>query len=105
MEDTDLSITVARQGLRLALIPGMKAAISGRRLRSSPIGYWRYTACSPRTYVIHQRYVSAAGAWFGIQVARSVQLFVWVALSRWDPRALRFRWRGAGQPEIDRAIP
>ena len=105
MEDTDLSITVAGLGLRLALIPGMEAEISGRRLRSSPLGYWRYTACSPRTYAIHKRYGSAVGAWFGIQLARIVQLFFWVALRRWDPVAHRFSWRGPAQRETERVIP
>ena len=105
MEDTDVSLAATADGSRLALIPGMGATISGRRLRSSPIGYWRYTACSPRTYAIHGRRFAAVAAWFGIQFARITQVFIWLALLRWDPEANRFRWFGRIESEPERIVP
>ena len=105
MEDTDLSITVRSLGLRLAMIPDMRVTISGRRLRSSPAGYRRYTACSPRTYALHGRRRAAVAAWIGIQFARALQVLLWIALRRWDPETCEFRPVGPITRELERVVP
>lgn len=105
MEDSDVSIAVRGEGFRLALVPGMRATISGRRLLSSPAGYREYTACSPRTYRLHGRPVAAAAAWVGIQFARAAQTAVWVGLRGWDPQENRFRWGSRAEREPDRVVP
>lgn len=105
MEDSDVSMAVRAEGFRLALIPGMRATISGRRLLSSPASYRAYTACSPRTYALHGRRVAAVGAWIGIQFARAGQLLLWAGLRGWDPREKRFRWAARVEREPDRVVP
>lgn len=105
MEDSDVSMAVRAERFRLALVPGMRATISGRRILSSPAAYREYTACSPRTYALHGRRGAAVGAWIGIQFARAAQMIVWVGLRGWDPSENRFRWAGRVDREPDRVVP
>lgn len=105
MEDSDVSMAVRAEGFRLALVPGMRATISGRRIMSSPSNYRAYTACSPRTYALHGRRGAAARAWVGIQFARAAQLVVWFGLRGWDPQERRFRWSATASREPDRVVP
>ncbi|GGF24582.1 glycosyltransferase [Williamsia phyllosphaerae] len=105
MEDADLSLTIRDAGWRIALIPGMDAQTSGRRLYSSPRSYWKYTAYSPRTYAMHGRRRAMVMASVGIQFARLAQIGVWIPLLWWDPTAKRFGLVPRGLRRTDRELP
>jgi glycosyltransferase involved in cell wall biosynthesis len=89
-DDLDIGITVVDQGWRLAWVPGMDARISGRRLCTTPVSYWKYTARTPRTFRMHGRRRQWFGSLVGIQFARLAQALAWPVLAFWDPRDRSF---------------
>ncbi|MBT0565780.1 glycosyltransferase family 2 protein [Williamsia sp. CHRR-6] len=101
-DDLDIGITVVAAGWRLALIPGMDATISGRRLCTSPRSYWRYSARTPRTFRMHGRTGDFVRSMIGVTAARIAHALCWPALRLWDPQAHRFRLRST---QTDRVLP
>ncbi|MCL1929750.1 glycosyltransferase family 2 protein [Candidatus Saccharibacteria bacterium] len=55
MEDLALSLTLHEHGGKIGTVPNMLAGISGRRQRTSPLSYARYSTRWWNTYVIYNR--------------------------------------------------
>ena len=92
-EDLDRSILLQDAGHSVAIVPGMTATVSGRRLLSGPRGLLHYAACGPRTYALRGRRRQAAIAWVVnvLIVARSTALLP--ANRAWDPEHSAFSLR------------
>lgn len=98
-EDLDRSILLRKRGYRIALLPGLHASVSGRRLLGGPRSFLRYAACGPRTYAFRGQYGMAAGSWI-INTITFVRTMIKLPLNRaWDPTRQEFsldRLRGRG---------
>lgn len=103
-EDVSLSLSLAEAGRTIALVPGMKAAISGRRLRSTARSYWRYTRGLPRTYRAHGLDRRALTSWVSVSLARATWVAFYVPVRMFDPQTGRWSPRlffSQGQDRVD----
>lgn len=92
-EDLDLSMNLVSQGWQVALIPGMRAEVSGRRMLSGPRDFLRYGLCIPRTYRHHGR-PGMAALTTAIVVLQMVLNTAKLPFTRsWDPATKRFSLR------------
>ncbi|WP_045821722.1 glycosyltransferase family 2 protein [Williamsia herbipolensis] len=98
-EDLDLSLNLKAAGWVVALVPGMAAGVSGRRLLSGPRDFLRYALCIPRTYRLHGKR-GLARLTTVIVVAQAVLNTARLPITRaWDPSTESFslrRLRSAG---------
>lgn len=92
-EDLDLGLVLAELGAPIGIIPGMSAQMSGRRLLTSPVSYWRYSALAPRTYRNRGWVREARVVAREVMATRAVHLAFWFPLRFWDPDARRFAVR------------
>ena len=90
-EDLDLTLPLTRMGLRIALVPGAEATISGRRYLTSPISYVRYCLQDQRTYRAHG---SSREAVLSVVTMVTVHLpfylVMWIPFRLYDPTTRRF---------------
>ncbi|GAA2052224.1 glycosyltransferase family 2 protein [Williamsia deligens] len=92
-EDLDRSLLLQDAGHSLAIVPGMAATVSGRRLLSGPRSLLRYAACGPRTYAVHGKTREAAIAWV-LNVVIVMRSSVLLPANRaWDPDRGNFSLR------------
>ncbi len=104
-DDLDIGIVAVDRGWRLGWIPGLEARISGRRLCTSPVSYWQYTARSPRTFAAHGKRAAMVKSLIGVMGARALQAVFWPVLRMWDPDTSSFRRGGPRSSEPARILP
>ncbi|HEX4662270.1 MAG TPA: glycosyltransferase family 2 protein [Candidatus Saccharimonadales bacterium] len=90
MEDQDIAIHVTQHHDYVGYITDMEATVSSRRLQMNPIGYWRYQALWPNTYVVHGMYLVAARIWLLAILGNLIQLLVVVPTRAYNPYTERF---------------
>lgn len=90
MEDQDIAIHVTRHHEYVSYIADMEATVSSRRMQMNPIGYWRYQALWPNTYVVHGMYLVAARIWLLAILGNLIQLLVVVPTRAYNPYTERF---------------
>ncbi|WP_245663213.1 glycosyltransferase family 2 protein [Nocardia inohanensis] len=96
IEDLDLALCLTKRGLRIELLPEMKAWTSARRRRTDPSAWWRFQLTGLRTIAgqgydvraLHRGFI--VWAW----VAHTAQ---WPLYRFWDFERRRFTLRGAEQ--------
>ncbi|MBE7194087.1 MAG: glycosyltransferase family 2 protein [Gordonia polyisoprenivorans] len=92
-EDLDRSLLLRDAGHPLAVVPGMAATVSGRRLLSGPRALHRYAACGPRTYLLHGKRGMAIAAWLANIRALLRTVVLLPANRAWDPTRNEFSLR------------
>ncbi len=106
MEDQDLEYHVSRNGFNAGRINRAVASVSGRRMRMSPLRYWRYNKQWWMTYANHGQHVRALfirlAAWFG----NLLQVIAWAVLLFHNPKTNRFSLVYAfNEKDTERQIP
>lgn len=104
-EDVSLSLSLAAAGRKIALVPDMRAAISGRRLRSTARSYWRYTRGLPQTYRAHGLERRARASWVSVGLARTTWMVFYVPVRMFDPQTRRWSPRLLFSRSEDRVDP
>ena len=90
-EDVDLTICATDAGIRCAVIPDARALISGRRFKSGPVSYLRYSWCDQRTFAMHGRTAERRRAIVTLLTATiPFYLAMWLPFRLWNPRTSRF---------------
>lgn len=105
MEDLDVSIHLSRHHLAVGFERNMCATVSARRLRMSPLTYWRYQRMWPRSYSAHKMYSAAAKIWVIASIGLVLQLITWVPLRAYNPRTQKFSLRYLFSRQEERMIP
>lgn len=105
MEDQDLGYHVMKVGKKTGAIKLARAKVSGRRMRMSPLRYWRYNQQWWKTYAVHGQHSAAwrirIMTWFG----NILQAFAWAVLLWFDPTTRRFSIRAIKNSPDERIIP
>ena len=92
-EDLDRSLHLQEAGFEIALIPGMGATVSGRRLLAGPREFLKYVACGARTYRLHGKTAMAALAWV-TGIGNLIRMTILLPANRaWDPQTRTFSLR------------
>ena len=105
-EDLDLTLCLKRNGVRIGLIPGADATISGRRYLTPPPAYFRYCLRDQRTFKVHGLPKERAKAVVQmLVVAMPFYLINWVPFRAYDPASERFRIRNLIRPPQTRLTP
>lgn len=98
-EDVDLTICATENGIRCAIIPDARALISGRRFKSGPLSYLRYSWCDQRTFAIHGRSAERRRAVATLATATiPFYLAMWVPFRLWNPESSKFELTRLIQP-------
>ncbi len=105
MEDQDLGYHVIAHGFTTSYIPEARARVSGRRMRMSPLRYWRYNSQWWMTYRNHQQHAEARRVrmmtWFG----NLLQAMAWVGLLFHNPETGKFSLQYLVSKKAERSIP
>lgn len=104
-EDQDLHYHVKQVGATTAFIPDAVAYVSGRRIRMSPLRYWRYNAQLWRTYQNHDQKAAAFRIRAMVWLVNVLHFFAWFPLQFHDPAQKRFRLGYVFEPKTERKIP
>jgi hypothetical protein len=105
-EDLDLTLCLRRNDVRIGLIPGADATISGRRYLSPPRAYLRYCQRDQRTYKVHGLHRERAKAMLQmVVVALPFYLINWIPFRAYDPQTQRFSVRTLVRPPTTRLTP
>jgi glycosyltransferase involved in cell wall biosynthesis len=97
MEDLSISIALTQIGLKVGWAKDMLAHVSGRRIRTSPLEYYKYDARWWRTYSIYgRRWQAFLTRVFGCWPGNFCQCLFSVALRFHDPKTMKWsvkNWR------------
>jgi hypothetical protein len=105
-EDLDLTIHLIERGDEIGSEPEMLAYISGRRLKSSPLSFYRYCRNWPRTYARHGELQIAAKLNFIIILSTLLQTCIALPACRvYDLCTRQLTWREFWRYSDDRIIP
>jgi hypothetical protein len=105
-EDLDLTLCLRRNNVRIGLIPGADATISGRRYLSPPAAYLRYCLRDQRTFKVHGLPRERARAILQmVGVALPFYLINWIPFRAYDPQTQRFSVRTLLRPPATRLTP
>lgn len=105
MEDQDLGYHVTAHGNRTGYIKHAEASVSGRRMRMSPLRYWRYNKQWWMTYANHGERLAAAKIRVAAWAGNFLQAFGWLGLQFYDPARNRFSLRYLFAKKDERSIP
>lgn len=105
MEDLDIMIHLARAGLKIGFVRDMRAGVSLRRARMSPLTFWRYQRMWPNTYSVHGMRGEAARAWVFAGIGVVLLALVWPVLRAYDPVRRRFSLKYLFSSQEERMIP
>jgi glycosyltransferase involved in cell wall biosynthesis len=93
-EDYDFSCSTARAGYKIAVVRKMKVSVSGRRMLTSPVAYWKFTQQTTRTIKMHhgvgKKYFAAM---VGTTIMRAFHLVMLVPGRSYDPATGKFTVR------------
>jgi glycosyltransferase involved in cell wall biosynthesis len=105
-EDLDLTLCLKQNGVRIGLIPGADATISGRRYLTPPPAYFRYCLRDQRTFKVHGLPRAQAKAVMQmVTVALPFYLINWIPFRAYDPLTQRFSVRTLIRPPDTRLTP
>lgn len=93
MEDQDLGYHVIEAGSNIGYIPDAKAKVSGRRMRMSPLRFWRYNRQWWMTFRIHGRHATARRIRVIVWVGNVLQSFAWIVFQFYNPQTQRYSLR------------
>lgn len=105
MEDQDLGFHVTSHGYTTAFVPSAKARVSGRRMRMSPLRYWRYNGQWWQTYANHGEKIEARKIRSVVWIGNISQAIVWAGLLFHDPTTGKFSPRNIFSERKERLIP
>jgi glycosyltransferase involved in cell wall biosynthesis len=105
MEDQDLGYHVKQSGDKTGYIPAAKAKVSGRRMRMSPLRYWRYNKQWWMTYANHGEKLGAFKIRMMVWLGNVLQALAWVLLQVHDPATNRFSVAYLFERRHERQIP
>lgn len=105
MEDQDLGYHVKQSGDKTGYIPNAKAKVSGRRMRMSPLRYWRYNKQWWMTYANHSQRLYAFKIRMMVWLGNILQALAWVLLQIHDPATNRFSASYLFERRHERRIP
>lgn len=104
-EDYDISLCLRQAGLKIALVEGMRARVSGRRMLSSRASFWKYTDLFPRTLELHGMHEEAREARKARWLHRFFYVLFWVPSRSFDPETRKHSVRHLLGEHEDRLIP
>lgn len=105
-EDLDLTLCIERNDVRIGLIPGADATISGRRFLTAVGPYFRYCQRDQRTYKVHGFPDRRRKAIIQmLVVAMPFYLLHWIPFRAYDPSTESFSLRMLRQPAQNRPTP
>ncbi|MCZ4553352.1 glycosyltransferase [Gordonia rubripertincta] len=105
-EDLDLTLCVERNDVRIGLIPGADATISGRRYLTAVGSYFRYCMRDQRTFKVHGLSDRRRKAIIQMMlVAMPFYLLHWIPFRAYDPQTESFSLRMLRQPAENRPTP
>ncbi|MBC2641549.1 MULTISPECIES: glycosyltransferase family 2 protein [unclassified Rhodococcus (in: high G+C Gram-positive bacteria)] len=104
-EDSDISLSLHGAGIKIAMLPGMKVQVSGRRMLSSRKSYFEYTASLPRTLRAHGLTKQARVSWIGVWLVRTMYFIFWIPTRSFDPVTRKYSVRRIFSDHEDRIIP
>lgn len=104
-EDSDISLSLHGAGIKIAMLPGMKVQVSGRRMLSSRKSYFEYTASLPRTLRAHGLTKQARVSWIGVWLVRAMYFVFWIPTRSFDPGTRKHSVRRIFSDHEDRIIP
>lgn len=106
MEDQDLEHHVRHHKFSAGRIHGAVASVSGRRMRMSPLRYWRYNKQWWMTYVNHGLRWRGLLIRFASWLGNVLQAIAWAVLLFHDPKTNRFSLSYAASSKTpEREIP
>ena len=105
MEDQDLGYHIVETGFSTGYIPSAIARVSGRRMRMSPLRYWRYNKQWWMTYENHGQHAEATRVRMMAWLGNGLQAVAWVVLSFHNPRTGKFSLRYLFSKKNERVIP
>ena len=105
MEDQDLAYHVVRAGFITGAMPSVRAGVSGRRMRMSPLRYWKYNKQWWMTYYNHGLYADARKIRVTVWIANALQALAWVGLLFHNPKTNTFGIVRRSDKQEERAIP
>lgn len=105
MEDQDLGYHVIDKGFTTGYIPKATARVSGRRMRMSPLRYWRYNRQWWMTYYNHRLYDVARRVRVMAWVGNGMHAAAWVGLLFHNPNTGHFSVRYFLSKKVERTIP
>lgn len=105
-EDLDLTLCLERNKVRIGLIPGAEATISGRRFLTSVRPYFRYCMRDQRTYKVHGFADRRRKAIIQmLLIAMPFYLINWIPFRAYDPTTEKFSLAMLRMPPEDRPTP
>lgn len=105
MEDQDMGYHVIAHGFTTEYIPEAKARVSGRRMRMSPLRYWRYNRQWWMTYANHQLEAEARRVRLMVWFGNVLQAVAWAGLLFHNPITGSFGFTHAFNKKVERKIP
>lgn len=105
MEDQDLGYHVVRGGFGTGYVPDAQAKVSGRRMRMSPLRYWRYNKQWWMTYYNHGQTSTAMRIRVMAWIGNVLQALAWAGLQFHDPVQRRFSMKYFFTRKHERQIP
>lgn len=105
MEDQDLGYHVTQAGYLTGYIPTARVRASGRRMRMSPLRFWKYNRQWWMTYHNHGLYKDARKIRMTVWAANTLQAVIWVGLLFHNPRTNKFGLVRTSDKQEERAIP
>lgn len=91
MEDTAISLALNQHNLHIGHVRGAYASVSGRRLRSSPLSFWKYNRMWWNTYRMAGFPLRAMGIRVIVWVGNVIQAICWVGLLFHDPVSRKWK--------------
>ena len=105
MEDQDLGYHIIQAGFSTGYIAKAIAQVSGRRMRMSPLRYWRYNKQWWMTYENHGQHAEAARVRMMAWLGNVLQAVAWVGLSFHNPQTGKFSVAYLFAKKNEREIP
>lgn len=105
MEDQDIGYHVEKHGFSTGYIPAARAKVSGRRMRMSPLRFWRYNQQWWRTYANHGLHSEARRIRVAVWLGNLLQTPMWLGLLFHDPDTGHFRLKHFLRKREERRIP
>ncbi len=105
MEDMDVGYHVSQAGYLVGYVPAAKAGISGRRMRTSPLKFWKYNRQWWLTYRHHGLHAEARKVRVFAWLSNIGQAFLWFGLLFYSPKTNRFSLLAFRDKQEDRIIP
>lgn len=105
MEDQDLAFHMSRAGYSTGIMRDVSAGVSGRRIRMSPLRFWKFNGQWWRTFHNHGLYKDAWKIRVVVWLANVTQAIAWVVLLFHNPKTNTIGIVSRKDKQKERAIP